>query len=101
MISHVLSLGDKYMGCRLLRLLHVSVAFNEQYLFFTVMRCWGVSSFGLFPGFDNPDRLSIVDESMFLSPSVLTSCGCVSRLGHHRIDLPLECFSRFGVCTPV
>src|ERR1041385_2250371 len=101
MISHVLSFVDNYMGCRLLRLLPESVDFSEQYLFFTGMKCWGVSSFGLFPGFDNPDRLSIVNESMFLSPSVLASCGCVSRLGRRRIDLPLECFSRVGVCTPV
>src|ERR1041385_2091512 len=92
---------DKYMGCRLLRLLHESVGFNKKYLCFTVMSCWGVSSFGLFPGFDDADRLSIADESMFLSPSALASCGYVSRSGRRHIDLPLECFSRFGVCTLV
>ena len=43
---------------------------------------------GLFPGFDNPDRLFIVDESMFL-----TSCDRMGRLGGHRTDLPLECSS--------
>ena len=49
--------------------------------------------FGLFPGFDNPDRLFIEDESMFS-----TSCDCVSLLSRHHTDLLPECFFRLGVC---
>ena len=53
---------DKYVGCRFLRLLPESVGFNELYLFLCCDEVLGVSSFGLFPGFDNPDRLSYCER---------------------------------------